>query len=207
MIEIILLSLFGIGVAGAGTILFRRMPFAQRTAAIPGSAEAVNLGQAAKNLCVAGIKKVPCFRDFNWLDFVQKMLMRGRVLVLKAENKINEYMTKLRQKAEAEREKDGEVLDNYWHDLKSMVKTKNPMRRSAAADGEDALPESEGRPEEVDVHAAITQAQAQIETVQLSVTKVALPEEPQKAQTQNQSQTQKKKRGTKKRKFKDPFQW
>lgn len=206
MIEIILVSLFGIGIAGAVSILIRRMPFAQRTAAIPGSAEAVNLGQAAKNLCVAGIKKVPFFRDFSWLDFVQKMLMRGRVMVLKAENKINEYMTKLRQKAEVERAKDGEVLDNYWHDLKSMVKAKNPIMHQDRAAGQNATLDGEGKLEQVDVRAAITQAQAQIETVQLSVAKVALPEETQKAHNQNQSQTYKK-RGARKRKFKDPFQW
>lgn len=207
MIEIILLCVFIISAAGAGTILARRMPAAQRMAAIPGAAEVVNFGQAAKNLCVAGIKKVPCFRDFSWLDFVQKMLMKGRVVVLKAENKINDYMTKLRQKAEAEREKEGVVLDNYWHDLKTIVKSKNPIRpaetKTEEAASEPEIKKQLSGEEGMDVRAAIAQAQAQMESVQPAVKHVALPDDPQRTPLQNH----KKRRGAKKRKFKDPFQW
>ena len=206
MIEVILLSIFIVSVAGAGAILARRMPVAQRMAALPGAAEVVNLGQAAKKLCVAGIKKVPCFRDFNWLDFVQKMLMKGRVFVLRAENKINDYMIKLRQKAEAERIKEGEALDNYWHDLKTMVKTKNLIRNAETKSGQEkriAVDIKEMEPDNLDVRSAIAQAQSQIEAVQPAITRVVIPENSEKSESQHH----KKKRNSKKRKFKDPFQW
>lgn len=209
MIEIILLLVFIISAAGAGTILVRRMPDAQRIAAIPGAAEAVSLGQAAKKLCVAGIKKVPCFRDFNWLDFVQKMLMKGRVVVLKTENKINDYMTKLRQTAEVKREKEGEALDSYWHDLKTIIKTNSSIRHTETHTkpdeiaNETAVKTKNSESVEIDVKAAIAQAQAQIESVQPAISRVAMPKDPQKTEFQSR----KKKHNSKKRKFKDPFQW
>jgi hypothetical protein len=208
MIEVILLSVFIISAAGAGIILARQMPVAQRSATVAGLEEAANFGQAAKNLCLAGIKRVPCFRDFNWLDFVQKILMKGRVVVLKAENKINDYMLRLRQKAEENRDKEAEVLDNYWHDLKTIVKTKNPMHHAEAkavtAQSELIAKEKSVLPEEVNVRAAIAQAQAQMESVQPAINRVVMPEE---GISNNHSQHHKKKRGFKKRKFKDPFQW
>ena len=108
-----MLSILVVGVAGTATILARKMPVARRTAVTSIELNAANFSQAAKGWCAARIKKMPYFRDFNWMDFLQKMLMRGRVLVLKTENKINDYMLRLRQKAETEKQKDGQVLDNY----------------------------------------------------------------------------------------------
>jgi len=52
-------------------------------------------------------------------------------MVLKIENKINDYILKLHQQAEVKRGKNTEILDNYWHDLKIMVKSQTPPKTEA----------------------------------------------------------------------------
>lgn len=206
MIEIILLSVFIISIAGTAAILLRKMPLAQKTAAASLELNSVNLGQAAKGWCLARIKKMPYLRDFDWMEFAQKILMRGRVAVLKAENKINDYMIKLRQKAEAEQKKDGQVLDNYWHDLKTMVKAKKLGNYQAV---NEAVTESAGLKVKA-VYPQETKGQAILTTVENNdvlepaISRVAMPDA---VSQKNVPHFNKRKRFAKKKKVKDPFKW
>lgn len=200
---------FVISAAGAATILVRKMPSARRMAVTSVELNAANFTQAARGWCVARLKRVPYFRDFNWVEFLQKMLMRGRVLVLRAENKINDYMLKLRQKAEAEKQKEGQVLDNYWHDLKTIVKTKKLDSRHATHEIEAAATgvETEFGIKSTQPLAAQTPDSAleiMVDASAATVSRVVMPEDTVSA---NQAQSHKKKRSAKKRKLKDPFQW
>ncbi len=205
MIEIVFILLFFTGVAGAVAILARRMPQAQRSAVVSVELNAANLTQVAKFWCVSRIKRMPYLRDFDWMDFVQKMLMRGRVMVLKAENKINDYMVKLRQKAEAEQKKDAQTLDNYWHDIKTIVKTKKPdsTHNSDGAgksdlDAVDLANTKVVYPQELEVPGLGADSEDKLQ--EPAVSRVVMPQE-------TGLPGRKKKRLAKKKKFKDPFQW
>jgi predicted nucleic acid-binding Zn-ribbon protein len=63
--------------------------------------------------------------------FLQKLLSRIRVMTLKLENKTGNYLTKLR---EQEKQKIEEASgDNYWNDLKKIIKSKDGLRKKVAA--------------------------------------------------------------------------
>ncbi|NCB64435.1 MAG: hypothetical protein EOM52_12750, partial [Clostridia bacterium] len=75
-----------------------------------------------KNWIVGRIKRRSSMKDFSWIDFSQKQLLKIRVAVLKIDNKINEIAGKLRQRAEKKRQEEQIAGDNYWQDLKNVVK-------------------------------------------------------------------------------------
>jgi len=89
-------------------------------------------------------------KDFSWIDFSQKQLLKIRVAVLKIDNKINEIAGKLRQRAEKKRQEEQIAGDNYWQDLKNVVKAgqsaSGKKAKSPAAELESEDSRDAGRP-------------------------------------------------------------
>ena len=159
MVEIIAsIALIG-GIAGAGSIIARKMPQAVKTLEAERAAFPAGVFSGLKNWIVGRIKRRSSVKDFSWIDFSQKQLLKIRVAVLKIDNKINEIAGKLRQRAEKKRQEEQIAGDNYWQDLKSVVKAgqssiAKKARPSAAIGGGEtqrgpeikrvAIPETEG---------------------------------------------------------------
>jgi len=123
MVEIIAsVALIG-GIAGAGSIIARKMPQAVKSLAADRAAFPAGVFAGAKNWIVDRIKRRSSMKDFSWIDFSQKQLLKIRVAVLKVDNKINEVAGKLRQRAEKKRQEEQVAGDNYWQNLKNVVKT------------------------------------------------------------------------------------
>ena len=185
------------------SIVARRMPSAKQASEGAGNFKLVNLWLALKNWLQVRIKKTPYFKDFSWLDFLQKQLLKVRVLTMKAENKINDYMTSLRERAENQQKKDETLLDNYWRDLKMIVKTKkaSPVQKNlkSAAD-------MDGKEEKSFITEITSTMPAEnkieIKATEMAIGRVVMPETTTQKTTQ-----QKKKHHSKKKRFRDPFQW
>ena len=122
MVEIIASVAFIGGIAGAGSIIARKMPQAIKALEADRAAFPVGAFAGIKNWIVGGIKRRSSMKDFSWIDFSQKQLLKIRVAVLKIDNKINEIAGKLRQRAEKKRQEEQIAGDNYWQDLKNIVK-------------------------------------------------------------------------------------
>lgn len=186
MVELIASIVFIGSVAGAGAIAARKMPQAMREAQLSPEAKLLNFRDAAKGWFAARIKSNRYLKDFSWIDFVQKQLLKARVLAMKADNKINDCTAKLRQRAENQKKKEEALLDNYWHDLKTMVKARKPMIAAKDSRKPSAAAAGAGREEPAEP----------------MVERLAMPEPEISRQFRN-----KKRRNPKKKKIKDPFQW
>jgi len=186
--------LFVIGFGGLAFMIAKKMPEARR-AQIAGDDKFAGFFYSFKKTISDRIKKNPRFKDFSWLDVAQKLLLKGRVVALKAENKINEYIMKLRQRAENQQNKDAAMLDNYWHDLKSMVKAKKNFNAVTIEprDAEIARENTSASDEDLVARQSIESAAPAVKT--------AFPE-----QLTARSSRQKK-RHQRKKKVNDPFRW
>lgn len=198
MVELIASIVFIGSIAGIGIIAARRMPQAMREAQLSPEAKLLNFRDAAKNWFAVRLKNNRYLKDFSWIDFVQKRLLKVRVLVMKAENKINEYTVKLRERAENQKKKEEALLDNYWHDLRTIVKTK---KTGYKRNSKTSAAESEAAPDEdaVDGDAIAGSAEAKAEPM---IGRVVMP-----AQVLPREPRGKKKHNSKKKKIKDPFKW
>lgn len=199
MVELIASIVFIGSLAGVGMIAARKMPQAMREAQLSPEAKLLNFRDAAKNWFADRLKNNRYLKDFSWIDFVQKRLLKVRVVVMKAENKINDYTVKLRERAEDQKKKEEALLDNYWRDLKTIVKTKKPAYKRNAR---TSAVELEAAPEE---EAAATGEAAMDLTLakpEPMIGRVVMPEQAQPRESRN-----KKKHNSKKKKSKDPFKW
>ncbi len=190
MVEIIASLVLVGSIAGAGSILVRKMPRAIKTLEIEESSGRFGW-RAGFAWLSAKIRQNPRLKDFSWLDFLQKKLLKIRVAVLKVDNKINDFAAKLRQRAEKEQRKDeGETIDdNYWRDLKTIVKNKQ-------------LP-SVAKKQRIAAIAANTDNQVErADEDALPVKRVVTPE-----QTAAKAGRTKKRRLNRKKKTGDPFAW
>ena len=100
---------------GMFVILFRKIPI---LVGLPKTAERPllnDLWQKSKER----IKNLPQLKSFSSEIFIQKVLSRIRVLTLRIENKIANYLQKLREKAQKKNE------DNYWQELKKPANGKD----------------------------------------------------------------------------------
>jgi hypothetical protein len=203
MVELIATAILIGSAAGMLSIVVRRMPSAKQASEGASNFKLVHLWSGLKSLIHVGIKKMPYFKDFSWLDFLQKQLLKVRVLTLKTENKINDYTARLRQHAENQQKKDETLFDNYWHDLKTIVKTKklSPMHKNSenvagAGDNQEKLSISKI------TNVLPAENVAEKKSLEMTIGRVVMPE----AFSQKPFH-QKKKHYSKKKKFKDPFQW
>lgn len=67
------------------------------------------------------IKRLNPFKDFSFEIFLQKSLLKIRILVLKIDNKTFSWLQKLREKYQRKKIKED---DNYWKKIKKMIKNK-----------------------------------------------------------------------------------
>ena len=129
MIEIIFLIVLLSSLAGILIIVYEKAPLISE---MPDSLSVeLNVKKSFNK-----IKESLPFQDFSFESFLQKILSRTRILVLKIENQISALLQKLRQKA---KEKKSEELnnetssvsiknawqdDNYWQKVKKFKKKK-----------------------------------------------------------------------------------
>jgi hypothetical protein len=191
MVELIAGVIFLGSTAGMITIAVRRMPSAEQVSERAGDFKLADMWIGIRNWLETRIKKIPCFKEFSWMEFLQKRLLKIRVLALKTENKINEYMTKLRQRAEEQKKREEALLDDYWKDIKTIVKSRRPVR------GAKRSVESEPGTAQESAAAVISGTNVGPETAGQTMSERA----PSGAVRQKIRQSKKKK------KFRDPFQW
>lgn len=68
-----------------------------------------------------GVKRVASdFPDFSLEKFLQKALSKSKILILKAEHKVDGQLKKIRKKNKTESKKDFSD-DKYWDELKKEV--------------------------------------------------------------------------------------
>lgn len=65
------------------------------------------------------IKELNPFKNFSYEMFLQKTLMRIRILTLKTDNKTFNWLKKLREKYQKNKIKKD---DNYWEEIKKEIK-------------------------------------------------------------------------------------
>ena len=204
MVELISSILFIGSTAGAITIVAKKMPAANQLPGIISDSHVGGVLSVINSWLTSKIRKTPYFKDFSWLDFAQKALLKGKLVALKTENKINDYIVKLRKRADEEQKKEEAMLDNYWHDLRTMVKTRKPIiviKNSKSPKVEEEVSE----PMEA---VAIKTESVRLGELKLSepmIGKVVMPEDV----IQKTSNQCKKKRSSnsKKKRFRDPFSW
>ncbi len=110
--------------SGMAVILFRKIPVLVELTSIPEKEqEGLFLGVKRK------IKELDFFEIFDFKNFLQKLLMRIRILTLKIENRINKPLEGLHQK---ERIKNDVSFskDNYWKEVKEFNNKKNKKPKS-----------------------------------------------------------------------------
>ena len=66
------------------------------------------------------------FKSFSFEIFLQKTLSKIRVLALKIDHKIANYLQKMREESRRKKEKE-QGNDNYWDELKKKAKKKTPV--------------------------------------------------------------------------------
>ena len=108
---IFLIILIG-SLVGMGIIVFRKIPLLLE---LPEAA----LPQFNWQDPLIKIKNLLPFRDFSFEIFLQKILSKIRILILKTDSKTSSWLQKLREKAK--RKKFGEN-DNYWQKVKKSTK-------------------------------------------------------------------------------------
>lgn len=100
---------------GMFVILFRKIPI---LVGLPKTAERPllnDLWQKSKEK----IKNLPPLKSFSSDVFIQKILSKTRILTLRIENKIANYLQKLREKAQKKHN------DSYWQELKKPTNGKD----------------------------------------------------------------------------------
>lgn len=65
------------------------------------------------------IKEIIPFKNFSYELFLQKILTKIRILVLKIENLIFRWLQKLREKYQKKKQSQN---DNYWEEIKKEIK-------------------------------------------------------------------------------------
>ena len=106
--------LFG-SLLGIGMILFRKIP---DLIELPEAPTRFNFKKTLLNF-KGKIKVLNPLKNFSSEVFLQKILSKIRILALKIENKIANYLQKLREKSQKKKAKEN---DNYWKELKKSTK-------------------------------------------------------------------------------------
>ncbi|MFA6375809.1 MAG: hypothetical protein WCX69_00200 [Candidatus Paceibacterota bacterium] len=212
MVEAIVAVIFVGSIAGMVMIGMRRMPTAKQASERSADFKLANIIPGLKVWVEARIKKTPYFKDFSWIDFLQKHLLKAKLLILKAENKVNEYIVRLRQRAEAQSAQKEARLDNYWHDLKTIVKTTQKSVLSKKNTNNKIQEAVKG--EKIKADHSITLEKPTIVENDIDVKKsasepmigrVVMPEDVLEKPVAHQKK--KRSANSKKRKLRDPFSW
>lgn len=108
--------LFG-SLVGLGVIGFRKIPVLVE---LPETLIQVDFKTILLKL-KAKIITINPFKDFTFENFLHRFLSKTRVLVLKIENNITNYLQKLRENSQQKKIKE---KDNYWQKLQKTTKRK-----------------------------------------------------------------------------------
>jgi hypothetical protein len=115
--EIISLVLLVLSSAGLGVMVSRKAP---ELAAMP-LPQGIFLKEETKARIKEKAKEVLKNRSNSFEKFLQKLLSKTRILSLKAENKLSNWITRLRERS-MERTKE---IDSYWKEIKTSIKKKD----------------------------------------------------------------------------------
>jgi len=63
-------------------------------------------------------KEIRPFKSFSFEIFLQKFLLRIKILTLKTENKTSKWLQKLRERSK----KNDKAEDNYWQEIKKSIR-------------------------------------------------------------------------------------
>lgn len=144
---------------GIGSIIGRKLPVLVQLARVAPEKKKEEAG-SAKTWTSRLVEKIPFLKDFSYLTFMQKVLSRARVLMLRLESKTGNYLQKLREQAQTK--KTEAANDDYWQDLKNLIKTKDYLRRRASVKRKGGIEEeSELAADEDKDAAAVMQKAAQ----------------------------------------------
>ena len=108
MLELIAITILIGSFIGMGIIIFRKIPILVE---LPKTTESPLLNDFWQKL-KEKIKNLPPLKSFSSEIFIQRVLSKIRILTLRIENKIANYLQKLREKGKKKHN------DNYWQELK-----------------------------------------------------------------------------------------
>ncbi|MDI6591875.1 MAG: hypothetical protein QME61_03000 [Patescibacteria group bacterium] len=114
--QIILIGSF----IGMGIILYRKIPVLAKLPEVSFKREE-NLFLRIKNK----IKEIIPLKSFSYEILLQKILSKIRILSLKTDNKIANWLQKLREKSQ---KKKFEENDNYWQKIKKSINLKGKRK-------------------------------------------------------------------------------
>ncbi|HOX29601.1 MAG TPA: hypothetical protein P5080_00800 [Candidatus Paceibacterota bacterium] len=136
MIDLILAIIFFGCTISIAAIAARKMPALEQIERQPQISEnKIGVAGQARHWVVLRIKQAPLFKkwfkDFSYTTFLQKLLSKVRVMMIRLENKTSAYLEKLRVQAKEKQE--AAVNDNYWSDIKNLIKNKEIVKRRTTA--------------------------------------------------------------------------
>ena len=102
---------------GMGTILFQKVPLLIELPEVSDKEKKENLVLRLKKK----IQRIRFFQNFSYERFLQKMLSKIRILILRTDNKTSLWLQKLREKSKKKK-----IIeeDNYWDEIKNSTNSK-----------------------------------------------------------------------------------
>ena len=135
MIELIASIISVTSLAGIVILVTKKMPRLAELTDNTAAKKADAVGQPVMGWLGERLKRVPGMKDFSYELLLQKVLSRVRVLTLKLENRTGSYLQKLRE--QAVQKKQEELNDDYWKNLKDIIKTKSILKRRSGPKNPD----------------------------------------------------------------------
>lgn len=126
MAELIAMIFFVSGMLGIVIILFRRIPFLVGLPAVTKKSSKDGMLLSLKNR----ITNISFFKFSSPEMYLQKILSKIRVLILRLENKISDWLQSLRQRS---LKKKNNYSGNYWQELKEVKEDKLKTKRKKTA--------------------------------------------------------------------------
>jgi len=120
MAELIAVSILIISIIGMGVIVWRKIPVLVSLSEVSQKRDEVL--QKKEGLfwqLRKKIEKISPLKNFSYDLFLQKVLTRIRILILKIENLLFQRVRRLR---ESSQKKKIEKEDNYWEEIKKEMK-------------------------------------------------------------------------------------
>ena len=116
MLDLLAILVFSASLGGMAVIFLRKAPLlASLPKTTPVFETKVNPLQKLWAAVIARLKNLPPFKDFSPELFLQKILSKFRVFVLRIENQTAHWLEALRKKSQ--RNNNGQQNDQYWEKL------------------------------------------------------------------------------------------
>ena len=127
MADLIALVILFLSILGMGIILFRKIP---ALVELPEVSTRANLKKRFLVAMEKSIVSTP-IRNFSTEVFLQKILSRIRVLTLKIDNRVSNWLQRLRKRNQ---KKKG---DNYWQEVKTSLSRKGDVGPLSSLDSKN----------------------------------------------------------------------